>query len=116
MERKLGPDVYFLPENSLQEKGRTAQGICEDYRASATLDLEHDRLDISVGQHLSQPLHVLWGQHGAVGQNFDVLRLWRERAVQVTGHGLPCGHYIAEEAPELLLAQALAFFTLSIPA
>jgi haloacetate dehalogenase len=44
------------------------------------------------------------------GRNFDVLALWRERATDVSGHALPCGHYIAEEAPELLLAEALAFF------
>jgi haloacetate dehalogenase len=56
------------------------------------------------------PLRVLWGEHGAVGQCFDVLSLWRERAHQVSGRALPCGHYIAEEAPELLLAEVTAFF------
>jgi len=45
-----------------------------------------------------------------VGQCFDVLALWRERAGNVTGQALPCGHYIAEEAPDLLLEQALNFF------
>jgi haloacetate dehalogenase len=88
----------------------TAQAICADYRASAGIDLTHDREDIAAGRKLAQPLRVLWGGHGVVGQCFDVLALWRERATQVTGAALPCGHYIAEEAPELLLGQAISFF------
>ena len=88
----------------------TATGICGDYRASAGIDLEHDRADIAEGRFLAQPLRVLWGEHGAVGASFDVLQLWRERAHQVTGQSLPCGHYIAEEAPGLLLSEAIEFF------
>ena len=88
----------------------TAASICEDYRASATVDLLHDRTDVAEGRRLVQPLRVLWGEHGAVGQCFDVLDLWRARAMDVSGLSLPCGHYIAEEAPLLLLAQALDFF------
>lgn len=88
----------------------TAEAICEDYRASATVDLVHDRADIAQGRKLQQPLCVLWGEHGAVGKCFDVLALWHERAEAVSGKQLPCGHYIAEEAPALLLAEALKFF------
>lgn len=88
----------------------TAQSICDDYRASATIDLTHDRADVAAGRRLAQPLRVLWGEHGAVGQCFDVLDLWRDRAEDVSGRSLPCGHYIAEEAPALLLAEALSFF------
>jgi haloacetate dehalogenase len=89
----------------------SAQAICEDYRASATIDLEHDRADIAIGQRLTQPLRVLWGEHGVVGRCFDVLALWRKRADDVSGGTLPCGHYIPEEAPRQLLAAALPFFT-----
>jgi haloacetate dehalogenase len=88
----------------------TAVSICEDYRASATIDLIHDRTNVAAGHQLAQPLRVLWAEHGAVGQCFDVLRLWQERASDVSGASLPCGHYIAEEAPALLLAEALNFF------
>ena len=88
----------------------TAQSICEDYRASVGVDLVHDRADVAAGLRLAQPLRVLWGEHGAVGQCFKVLDLWRERALDVSGLALPCGHYIAEEAPALLLAEALTFF------
>ena len=88
----------------------TAQSICGDYRASAGIDLEHDRAEVAAGSRLAQPLRVLWGEHGTVGRCFDVPALWRERAQQVTGRGLPCGHYIAEEAPAQLLEEALSFF------
>ena len=89
----------------------TAASICEDYRASAGIDLAHDRADVAAGRRLAQPLRVLWGEHGAVGRCFDVLSLWRERAEHVTGQALPCGHYIAEELPERVSAEALTFFT-----
>ena len=88
----------------------TGLSICEDYRASATIDLAHDRADVAAGVKLQQPLRVLWAEHGAVGQCFDVLRLWQARASNVSGASLPCGHYIAEETPARLLAEAFKFF------
>ncbi|UUZ63903.1 alpha/beta hydrolase [Polaromonas sp. P1-6] len=105
----FAPAALAEYERCVQIPG-TATSICEDYRASATIDLAHDRADVAAGHQLAQPLRVLWGEHGAVGQCFDVLRLWRERARDVSGLSLPCGHYIAEEAPALLLAEALNFF------
>jgi haloacetate dehalogenase len=89
----------------------TAAAMCADYRASAGIDLEHDRADVLAQHMLPQPLRVLWGEHGVVGKCFDVLALWRERAQDVSGRGVACGHYIAEEAPALLLDEALRFFT-----
>ncbi len=89
----------------------TAEAICEDYRASATIDLAHDRIDIAADRRLAMPLRVLWGEHGAVGRCFDVLALWRERAREAAGRALPCGHYIPEEAPDELVDEALAFFS-----
>ena len=89
----------------------TAAALCADYRASAGIDLEHDRADVAARRMLPQPLHLLWGEHGVVGKCFDVLALWRERARDVSGRSLACGHYIAEEAPALLLDEALRFFT-----
>ena len=104
----FAPEALAEYERCAQIAG-TAAAICEDYRASATIDLVHDRADVAAGKKLLQPLKVLWGEHGAVGQCFDVLALWRDRAMQVTGSSLPCGHYIAEEAPELLIPEALNF-------
>ena len=106
----FSPQALAEYERCIQIAG-SAHSICEDYRASAGIDLEHDRADIAAGRLLTMPLKVLWGAHGAVGQNFDVLALWRARAAQLSGQALPCGHYIAEEAPQALLAQAKHFFT-----
>jgi haloacetate dehalogenase len=88
----------------------SALGICSDYKASASIDLEHDRTDVAAGKKLSMPLHVLWGEWGAVGKYFDALALWRERADHVSGQGLPCAHYIAEEQPRALIEAAQRFF------
>lgn len=106
----FAPEAMQEYERCIQIPG-SARGICEDYRASASIDLEHDRADIAAGKKLSVPVKVLWGEHGAVGANFDVLGLWRERATEVSGRALPCGHYIAEEAPGELFAQAHHFFS-----
>ena len=89
----------------------SARAMCADYRASAAIDLDHDRADVLAGRRLAQPLRVLWGEQGVVGRCFDVLALWRERAAEVSGRSVPCGHYIAEEAPKLLLAEAVRFFS-----
>lgn len=105
----FAPEALAEYERCIAIEG-TAQAVCEDYRASATIDLEHDRADIAAGRKLAQPLRVLWGKHGVVGRCFDVLALWRERALEVSGGTLPCGHYIPEEAPRELLAEALPFF------
>lgn len=88
----------------------SAQGICEDYRASAGIDLEHDRTDIVAGHHLVLPLLVLWGAKGTVGRCFDPLIEWQQVAKDVRGEALPSGHYIAEEVPELLLEKVMNFF------
>ncbi|MFY9510013.1 MAG: alpha/beta hydrolase [Rubrivivax sp.] len=115
MGRRHAGLAAFAPE-ALAEYQRcialpgTAASICGDYRASAGIDLEHDSADRAAGHRLAMPLRVLWGAEGAVGRCFDVPRLWADAAQQFSGSSLPCGHYIAEEAPDLLLAEALAFF------
>jgi len=86
-----------------------AHGICEDYRAAAAIDLEHDRLDRDAGNRLALPLMVLWGEQGVVGRCFDPLAEWQRVAADVRGEALPCGHYIAEEAPDMLLERVLPF-------
>lgn len=86
-----------------------AHGVCEDYRASAGIDLEHDRHDLAQGRRLEMPLLVLWGAQGVVQRCFAPLAEWQQVASDVSGEALPCGHYIPEEAPEQLLARALPF-------
>lgn len=87
----------------------TAGGICADYRASAGIDLEHERADRDTGRLLATPLLALWGAQGVVHRCFDPLAEWRRVASDVRGQPLPCGHYIAEEAPDALLDAALPF-------
>lgn len=86
-----------------------AHGLCEDYRASATIDLEHDRADLAAGRQVECEMLALWGEQGAVGKCFAPLEEWRKVARRVQGRALPCGHYIAEEMPERLLEEALPF-------
>ena len=91
------------------ELSGAAHGLCEDYRASAGIDLVHDQLDLDQKNFLQQPLLVLWGEQGVVHQCFEPLKEWSKVAVNVQGKALPCGHYIPEEAPELLLQQVQLF-------
>ena len=86
-----------------------ARGVCEDYRASAGIDLEHDRADVAAGNHLQLPLLVLWGAEGTVGKCFEPLNEWRKVATDVRGQALPGGHYLAEEIPDELLSNVLPF-------
>lgn len=86
-----------------------AHGLCEDYRAAAGIDLEHDRADRERGATLPMPLLVMWGRDGVVERCFEPLDEWRRVADDVRGGTLPCGHYIAEEAPEALLDEVLPF-------
>jgi haloacetate dehalogenase len=103
------PQAMAEYERCIQRPG-TAAAICEDYRASAGVDLEHDRADVARGVRLDVAVRALWGTHGTVGRCFDVLKLWRERAHHVSGRALDCGHYIAEERPDELLGEMLEFF------
>lgn len=88
-----------------------AHGLCEDYRASAGIDLEHDRADRDAGRLLEQPLLALWGEQGVVHRCFRPLDEWRRVARDVKGEALACGHYIPEEAPEALLASVVPFLS-----
>ena len=85
----------------------TRHAICEDYRAAAGIDLEHDEAD--AGVKVRAPLLALWGARGTVGQLYDVLETWREKALNVRGRALDCGHTLQEERPEETAAELLAF-------
>ena len=85
----------------------TLHAICEDYRAAATIDLDHDRADAA--SRIAVPLLALWGAQGTVGCLYDVLATWREKALDVRGRALDCGHSPQEEAPDETLRELLAF-------
>ena len=83
--------------------------MCEDYRAAASIDLEHDRADRKLGKKLEMPLRVIWGEHGLVNKCFEPIEDWKQVAINVSGKSLPCGHYIPEELPDELIKEAKAF-------
>ena len=82
-------------------------GMCEDYRAAASIDLEHDKADLD--KKINCPLMVLWGAKAPMGRLYDVLSVWKERANTVSGRSLPAGHNLQEDAPDLVLAEIQAF-------
>jgi haloacetate dehalogenase len=81
--------------------------MCEDYRAGATIDLVHDAADSE--RHVLCPLMILWGDRNPVWKRFDVLEVWRQFAPTAVGCAVRAGHYLAEEAPQQVLAQLLPF-------
>ncbi len=74
---------------------------CEDYRAAASIDLEHDRADGRA--RIACPLLVLWGARSIIGKQFRPLESWGEKATQVSGHAIDGGHFLPEERPEDVL-------------
>jgi len=87
------------------------RAMCEDYRAASSIDLIHDRQDREQGKKLQMPLRVLWGEHGLVNRCFKPIEDWKKVSNQaVTGRTVPCGHYIPEELPEILIEEAREYF------
>lgn len=88
---------------------RTRHAICEDYRAAAGIDLVHDEADRD--KRISAPVLALWGGRGTVGALYDVLQTWRDKADDVRGRPLDCGHTLQEELPDQVLDELFAFFS-----
>ncbi|HUQ28951.1 MAG TPA: alpha/beta hydrolase [Usitatibacter sp.] len=82
--------------------------VCEDYRAAVSIDLEHDRADLS--RKIEMPMLVLWGEKSHVNRSYKPIEAWTERAANVTGKMLPCGHYPAEQVPDETCGELLEFF------
>jgi len=107
-----GSDQAFSPE-AIAEYVRcfsdpeSIRASCDDYRASAGIDLLHDEADAQ--NRITCPLLVLWGAKGFVGTAYDLLALWRQKANDVRGAAIPCGHFLPEEAPSTVAQQLRAF-------
>jgi haloacetate dehalogenase len=87
----------------------TVHAMCEDYRASASVDLKIDEADIKAGKKIRCPLLTLWAATGAMGKLYDVLGIWKDEGVNVSGKGLPGNHSLQESAPKETLAEIQAF-------
>jgi haloacetate dehalogenase len=83
---------------------------CEDYRAGATIDRALDEADRAAGRKIEAPLLALWGTKGIPARGESPLDVWKRWAVNVSGQGIDCGHFVPEEAPEATAAALAAFF------
>jgi haloacetate dehalogenase len=108
----IDPEAYAEYERAFDTA--TIAASCADYRAAATIDLDHDRIDRSADHVLRMPVLALWGAVSYVGRNFDVLDVWSRYAPGVIGAPITADHYLAEEAPEETAA-ALTDFLRSVP-
>lgn len=112
-QRGPGASEAFLKE-AVDEYARcfcdpaAIHATCEDYRAGASIDLVHDEADME--KKVTCPLLALWSARGYVGRTHDVLQVWRERATDVRGQSLPCGHHLPEEMPNETYAALKSFF------
>jgi haloacetate dehalogenase len=97
----VDPEVLAALEKNFQNPD-VIHATCEDYRAGASIDLEHDKADSD--SKIQCPILVSWGTLGPMGKMYDILSVWQDKAVNVQGLGLECGHYLSQEKPEELLA------------
>jgi haloacetate dehalogenase len=94
----------------------TVHAMCEDYRATATVDLKMDTEDFAAGRKIECPALILWGATGAVGRLHKPAEIWKDYAANIVGaKALPCGHYLSEEAPEETYAELREFFRAGKP-
>ncbi|RWH68105.1 alpha/beta hydrolase [Mesorhizobium sp.] len=108
------PGVRQLYVDALRDPAHI-HAICEEYRAAASLDREHDHADRKTGRHIACPLLALWSEHGALAEWYveegGPEALWRHWADDVSGGALPGGHFFPEESPIETAATLDAFFS-----
>ena len=106
MPKGIEPEAYSEYRRCFSDPA-TVHAACEDYRAAASIDLQHDEADRD--RKILCPLLVLWGANGLVGKKYDVLSVWRDWATQVSGKALPGGHWLPEELPDHTLGEVKGF-------
>ena len=84
----------------IYEDPAAIHAMCEDYRASANMDMDIDKADIAAGKTIDCPLNVLWGDSAAMGRLYDVLGIWQMEATSAQGRAMPGGHTFQAENPE----------------
>jgi haloacetate dehalogenase len=114
--REPKPSTFFHPEAladylAAVKTPEMIRGMCEDYRAAASIDLEHDRKSRAGRQKIQCPMLVLWGAKGKIPQWYDALAIWRQYCTaEVSGGPVASGHYLAEETPEAVIGALQGFF------
>lgn len=108
-------DLMAAYRGVLDDPG-TVEAICEDYRAGAGIDREHDDADRGV-RFVECPLLALWSARGALPRFYgDVLDVWRPWAPRVTGRGLDASHFLVEDRPEQVADLLTRFLSAHDPA
>ncbi|KAF5558942.1 fluoroacetate dehalogenase [Fusarium mexicanum] len=105
------PECFEIYAKNLEDPA-TVHAMCNDYRASATVDLEEAREDLKQGRRIQSPLLVLWGKHGVIEKCFDAVKEWKDVAdpgVLVQGRSVESGHYVPEQAPDVVVSAILEF-------
>jgi haloacetate dehalogenase len=102
------PEVVLDAYRGLLEDAGTVEAICEDYRAGATVDREHDEADRG-RRRIECPVLVMWSARGALPRLYgDVLEVWRPWAREVSGRGLDATHFLVEDEPEAVAHELIA--------
>jgi len=96
-------------ESAVYDDPAAIHAMCEDYRASANIDLEIDATDIAAGNVIRCPLRVLWGDAAPMGRLYDVLGIWQMEATSATGRAMPGGHSFHIENPRETYLELKAF-------
>lgn len=104
-----GPPEVLAEYARAMRDPETLRGMCEDYRAGATIDCAHEVADRQAGRRIGCPTLLLWSAHGLVGRAFDPLGTWREWCDNLQGEALDCGHFLPEERPDEVLAALISF-------
>jgi haloacetate dehalogenase len=115
-----GKGTDFIEPQALAEyercfcRAESIHAACEDYRASAGIDLDHDRESRARGEKIQCDTLLLWGERGIIGKLFDPMKLWQAQcSAKVEGRAVPAGHFIPEELPSETAQALLAFFRTS---
>ena len=111
---KKGVGLEIFTPEAMAEYVRCAtpeqiHAVCEDYRATVTLDLEMDKADFGV-KTIACPVLVIWGSNSHCGRHFRPLEAWQPWAPDLRGFDVPTGHYPAEHRPDLIYPAFRDFF------
>jgi haloacetate dehalogenase len=104
-----GPGEVGAAYAEIYKNPAAIHAMCEDYRAAASIDIEHDEADIAAGKKIECPLNTLWGDNAAMGRQYDVLKIWQMEGSRVEGKAMPGGHTFQVDSPEATATELRRF-------